>query len=134
MKRFTETTKWSDPWFYKLPSRHKLFWLFILDNCNCAGVWNVNIDLASSFVGEALDQAELLKVFKDRIEDLGDGYWWVVKFVAFQHKTISEHNPHGRAVIDKLREHSLYERAIGAKTRRTNPGPRQPLPSPCPAP
>jgi hypothetical protein len=38
LKRFTETTKWADPWFRKLPLRLKSLWHWLCDTCDMAGV------------------------------------------------------------------------------------------------
>lgn len=40
--RFTETDKWVDSWFSGLSLKSKLLFLFLCDNCNLAGVIEVN--------------------------------------------------------------------------------------------
>lgn len=84
-KRFTDTTKWQDEWFMDLSPKYKLLWLFLLDNCDHAGIWKVNLKLASFHIGEKFDKIESMKVFSDRILEFKSGYWYVTKFVQFQY-------------------------------------------------
>lgn len=110
MKRFTDTGKWSDPWFQDLPAKFKLFWEYICDNCNAAGVWKVNMRLAGFQIGETFDEAETLRVFIGRIEDLGDGKWWILKFCGFQYGTLSLQCKQHQHVLDILNGLGLASR------------------------
>jgi len=38
-KRFTASEKWEDLWFSELSNKYKLFWIYLLDKCDNAGVW-----------------------------------------------------------------------------------------------
>lgn len=102
MKRFTETTKWGDPWFMDLPVKYKAFWFYICDQCDCAGTWEPNMRLAIAQIGEPLELVEILRVFAGRIEQLKDGKLWVRKFIEFQYGILSpDCKPH-LAVIKRL--------------------------------
>jgi len=46
-RRFTETDKWNDEWFLSLPMEAKLLFVYLCDNCDCAGFWGVDFDHAS---------------------------------------------------------------------------------------
>ena len=85
-KRFTDNEKWKDAWFMDLPSKYKLFWLYILDECNHAGIWKVNFRVASFCIGEHLEYSEVKRLLKDRITILNDENWYVNKFVKYQYK------------------------------------------------
>ena len=41
-KRFTDTQKWSEDWYLDLPITYKVFWIYICDNCNHAGIYKPN--------------------------------------------------------------------------------------------
>lgn len=102
MKRFTETTKWSDPWFMDLPVKYKAFWFYICDQCDCAGIWEPNMRLAIAQVGEPFELVEILRVFTGRIEQLKDGKLWIKKFIEFQYGILSpDCKPH-LAVLKRL--------------------------------
>lgn len=69
MKRFTETSKWNDPWYRKLSCKHKAFWQFICDGCDNAGVWKIDYELASFQIGEVINEADI-KILNDGKERL----------------------------------------------------------------
>lgn len=126
MKRFTETSKWSDPWFQSLPCKFKAFWAYILDNCDAAGVWKVNFPLAEFQITERFDPKEVLAMFDGRIENLGNGKWWIVKFCQYQYGKLSAScRPH-IAIMGILKLHGLLERVQEA----SNPPPAKGYPYP----
>lgn len=109
-KRFTDTEKWEDPWFRKLPSKHQKLWLFILDRCDSAGVWKVDFELAGFLIGERLKLEEASPFFKNRVVPFDDGEkWFIPKFLDFQYGHLDENcRPH-KYVIKVLIRHGLYE-------------------------
>lgn len=66
-KRFTDTSKWAKESFSKLPLKMKLSWIYLCDNCNHAGVWDVNMSLMSFQIGEKITMEELKKNFGEKI-------------------------------------------------------------------
>jgi hypothetical protein len=117
-KRFTDTEKWDDPWFTELPDRIKLFWIYICDKADLAGVWKVHKRLAEASLGGPVDLAEALALFgPKRIQVMAGGERWrVLKFVEFQYGKISSKNPLHKAVSKILEGYELDT-------------PTQPLPS-----
>lgn len=110
LKRFTETTKWFDPWFMDLSVKHKLFWYYICDQCDGAGIWEPNIKLAQMLIGEPVELVEVLRVFRGRIEQLPNGKFWVKTFVEFQYGVLSpDCKPH-LPVIKRLENLGLRKR------------------------
>jgi hypothetical protein len=88
-KRFTDSSKWVDPWFNDLPNKYKLFYLYLIDTCDHAGVWKVNFKLAQFMVGESLEPSEVKRILDSRVRFLSDEYWFIEKFIAFQYGTIN---------------------------------------------
>ena len=84
-KRFTDSEKWKDAWFMDLPSKYKLFWLYLLDECNHAGVWKVNFKVSIFYIGENLEYSEVKRILKSRITILNDEYWYINKFIKYQY-------------------------------------------------
>ena len=98
-KRFTATEKWIDPWFCGLSIIDRLFWIYLCDNCDLAGVWQVNRMLVQTyFPGYELTPA----VFGDRLRILTPEKWLLTKFVLFQYGTLNTNNRMHQAVIARL--------------------------------
>lgn len=51
MKRFVETAKWSDGWYSNLSPVAKQVLDYLRDNCDHAGVWDVNLTKAENEIG-----------------------------------------------------------------------------------
>lgn len=87
-KRLTDSEKWNDPWFHKLPPELKLFWIYLVDNCDHAGLWKANPDLAEFQTGVTIVWGEgagrVPKELEERVVPKGD-YWFIPKFLKFQY-------------------------------------------------
>lgn len=115
MKRFTETEKWRDPWFRKLSPKAKLAFIYICENCDNAGVWSGDTELADFTIGYPIPWKEVLESFGDRIMVLPGGEWLVLKFVEFQFGALSEAcKPHLQVIrlIEKHRVSKGYPKGI----------------------
>lgn len=108
-KRFTDTDKWKDPWFQDLPLEYKCFWFYILDQCTAAGIWKVNIRLASYQTGFDYQKENILSVFQDRINVINSEKWFIKKFVDFQYGTLSENCKPHISVILELKKERVYK-------------------------
>lgn len=98
-KRFTATEKWSDPWFCSLGNNDKLFWIYLIENCNHAGIWQVNWPLVRFHIRNFVFNPE---VFKDRILEINESKWHIPKFIAFQYGTLNPDNRVHKSVLDLL--------------------------------
>lgn len=107
MKRFTETTKWRDPWYRKLSSKAKLLWQWLLDNCDNAGVIDFDTEAATFDIGETIDEKHLSEI-ASRLQRLGNGKFWIKRFIPYQYgPSLSISSvPHVR-VIELLSYHGL---------------------------
>ena len=109
-KRFTDNEKWKDTWFGDLPSKYKLFWFYILDDCNHAGIWKVNFRVAQFLIGENLEPIEVKRYLKSRIVIIDDEYWFIPKFLKFQYANgLKSHVKAQKSVIDLLTKFNLNE-------------------------
>lgn len=108
MKRFTETEKWNDSWFFALPADCKLAWLYVIDQCDCSGVWDRNDVLANCRIGLEINWSDALRAFGERrVRALPNGKWHVVNFVNFQYGKLSENCIPHKGVIEKMKVNGL---------------------------
>lgn len=95
-KRFTDTNKWSDPWFRTLKPKHKLLWDWFCTNCDIAGTIDPDFGLASFVIGEKYSNDDM-KPFEGRMMLLPNGRYWILKYIDFQcgelKKTCPAHKP-----------------------------------------
>jgi len=83
-KRFTDADKWDDEWFMNLEAKWKLFWFFMLDKCDNAGVFKPNFRMASFVIGEDIKEPDALKQMGSRVKIIDGGKWFIPSFIAFQ--------------------------------------------------
>lgn len=101
-KRFTDNEKWKKQWFRKLPNDMKVFWIYICDSCNIAGVWEVDFDLASFMTGNQIEESVALRYMDKQIRVLSLNKWLIVDFVSFQYGSLIPNNNMHKAVIRLL--------------------------------
>lgn len=108
-KRFTATEKWNDKWFRQLPAKYKLLWVYLLDNCDNAGIIEIDLEPAEFYIKAKFDTAEIKTVFGDRICELngGSNKWFIPKFVSFQYNVLNPDVKAHKSVIDKLNKYNL---------------------------
>lgn len=114
-KRYTETEQWDLPWFHQLTKEQKLFWLYIHDKCNIAGVWGVNWNYVEHALGVTFIE---YSVYGPRVKLIDNGdKWFICDFVLKQQgiKSLGELNPKNmcHASIIKILK---YENIIGPIT------------------
>lgn len=107
--RFTDSNKWDDPFFMNLSPLYKIFWIYLCDRCDHAGVWKVNKKLADVQIGAEINLQEILKVFNGRISVIADGEKWVINgFIKFQYKgELNSENKAHKGVLKALQGHGI---------------------------
>ena len=73
-KRFTDNEKWQKRFFRDLPMEYKLLWIYILDDCNHAGIWDVDLEVAGIRIGDKhFDLESVAATFYEQIVVFKDG-------------------------------------------------------------
>lgn len=107
-KRFTDTEKWSNPWFRKLTPIQKLFWLYLCDRCDNSGVIDLDEELAAFQIGTEINAKEMLPLLGHRIIKIKRGKIWIECFVDFQcGKLSAESKPHVH-IMNLLKKHGVW--------------------------
>jgi hypothetical protein len=111
--RMTDCKKWSDKWFRNLDPEEQLFWFYIHDRCDQAGVWNEDIEEVKFHIGTDYDPGTLLKSFGEKIKLLPDSSkWWIKDYCILQQTTYiwdDEEGPPRRAIYNLMVQHNIYE-------------------------
>lgn len=123
--RLTDSGKWAKPFFCELSMKMKLVWFYLLDNCDHAGLWDINLALLEFHIGDPVTLSEIKESFGDKIIHFEDKLW-IPGFVEFQQKcTIDELNPNNNAqkgIISRLKKVGAYEPLKSPTLRGTGKG------------
>ena len=104
----TDTDKWKKRFLRDLKPQHKLLWFYILDDCNHAGIWDVDIEVASIRVGEELIYDMLPQAFLDKIVIFDNGdKWFIPEFIDFQYGELNPTSNVHKSVIALLEKYNL---------------------------
>jgi len=107
-KRFSDSEKWKKPFLRSLQAPYKLFWLYILDDCDHAGIWHVDIEIAEIKIGEKIDKQTAINKFNGKINVIQNGEKWFIKdFIEFQYGTLNPLNRVHESVIKILKKENL---------------------------
>lgn len=90
-KRFHETTIWDEDWFIDMPKEYKLFYFYVKDQCNHAGIWRPNLKRFNALNECKIQLNRALEYFnteKERVKILKSGHWYLLDFFVFQYGVI----------------------------------------------
>lgn len=112
----TDTDKWKKRFLRELKPQHKLLWFYILDDCNHAGIWDVDIEVASIRVGEELIYDMLPQAFLDKIVIFDNGdKWFIPDFIEFQYGELNPNSNVHKSVIALLEKYNLQGYVKGSQ-------------------
>lgn len=113
MKRFSETDKWKDEWFASLSVIEKVVFLFLIDNCDNAGFFEINTRVNSFLIG--IKEDEYLGAIKGLNRGLiasKDGKIFWIKNFLFHQKNLplnQENNAHRQIINIIALKQSLFK-------------------------
>ena len=83
--------------------------MYVLDQCDHAGIWEVDFELASYFCN-GIKESEIRKTFVKQYHEFDDGKRWFIKdFIEFQYRGLDESNRVHNSVINILKRHGLFK-------------------------
>ncbi len=110
-KRLSDTEKWMDGWFRRLPTNSKMLWLYILDRCDIAGVWECDLDLFGLLSGVTVTTEEMHEHLGERLHFFdNERKVWVRKFIDFQNGHLREESESKiiQLIIRTLKSYNLW--------------------------
>jgi len=125
-KRFTDTEKYKKKFYRKMPAAYKLLWDFICHDCDHAGIWHVDFEIAELYIGSDIEinEDDALKFFNEgekRIEVLSSGEKWFIRpFIEFQYGTLNPNNRVHLSILNILKKNKtkpLISPLLGAKDK-----------------
>jgi hypothetical protein len=121
-KRFTDTELWKKSWFRTAKPKIKCLFRFLVDNCDHAGILDIDYGLMSFMIGDEITESDLNDL-SEQFETISKDKIFIPSFIHFQYKVsdYAELNPENNAhkgVISQLKKYNLL-------------APKQPLNSPC---
>ena len=120
-KRMTDTEKWKKLWFRGLPPEYKLFWIYLVDNCDHAGIWEIELDVCNVRLGTVITIQGMKDHFGDKIEFLKNGRKvFLASFIVYQYgETLNPDNRVHSSVLDMLhKEGATIAPDVGVKKPR----------------
>ena len=87
----------------------KLFWIYLLTDCDHAGIWDVDVERASFQLKVELNEDEILETFNRKIVPFKTDKWFVPKFIVYQYGELNENNRVHNSVINILNKYGLYK-------------------------
>jgi len=123
-KRFTDTGKWKKPLLRSLQAPCKLLLLYIWDDCNHAGIWDVEMDIAKIRIGcPDLTIEKALAELGDTVVPIEDGAkWFIPAFIEFQYGQLNPENKVHASVLSILKSKGLSRSLQGSKDKDKDKG------------
>lgn len=111
-KRFTDTDKYKKPFIRGLHGAYKLLWDYLYHDCNHAGIWIVDFDIAQIYLGADMqvnkkDALEYFNKNEERVIEFEKNKWFIPSFIDFQYGELNPKNRAHNSVINILTKNNL---------------------------
>ncbi len=107
-KRFTDTNKYKKPFIRGLQGAYKLLWDYLYHDCDHAGIWIVDFEIAQLYIGSDMpvNKTDALKYFNEderRIIEIDGGKkWFIIPFIEFQYGILDGRNRVHNSILIEL--------------------------------
>jgi hypothetical protein len=109
-KRFIDTGLLKHHFTRGLEAPLKLLWVHLLTDCNNAGMWQVDFEIAEIIIGQKIDRKKAEKSFENKVVKLkGGAIWFIPDFIDFQYGKLQEKNPAHKNIIVLLLKENLID-------------------------
>ena len=108
-KRFVDSDIFKKRWWRKLPPRMKLFYFYMLTQCDHAGMYDVDLELAEFQIGMPVLKKEIDEHLKDHIMEIKEDKWFIKRFPEFQYGVLNPNVKAHASVIKILTRYNCLE-------------------------
>lgn len=130
-KRFIDTNIFRKSFIRSLPSSQKLLWIYLFCDCSHAGIWEVDLEVASLFTGCKL-KIEDIKALSNKIKFFDhERKIFIPEFIEFQYGKLRSNNNTHIAVIRDLEKYNLINDSLEIINNECIEGLTSPLSAPC---
>ena len=113
-KRFIDTDIFKKSFIRGLKAPYKLLWFYLINDCNHAGIWEVDFEVAELRCGVKISETEAKKYFGEKIICFDNGKkWFLPSFIEFQYGELKEENRAHNSVIQILTKNLLIDENKG---------------------
>lgn len=108
-KRFTLSDKWEQKKFRKFSPEAKLLFLYILDKCDIAGFWEIDLEQAAFSIGKNTDWQVALLELSNTYLTVKEGVVWIKNFLHYQGNwPLRDNVPAHKAIARCIQEHKSF--------------------------
>lgn len=110
VKRFCDTDIWQKEWFLNLSAVERQLFLYIKDNCDCAGFYVPNYAMLSFVMGQKITKVDFKNL--KQVVFVDEDVLFIEDFIKFQYNvSIEELNPKysvHRGIIKRLNKYGIF--------------------------
>lgn len=107
-KRFIDTDLFRKPFMRSLEAPYKALWIYLLCECDHAGIWVVELDVAQIRMGLKLDPEKVIDKMGGAVVSIdGGSKWYLPDFVTFQYGTLNPANRVHQSVLERLERYGI---------------------------
>jgi len=108
-KRLIDTSIFRKDFIKSLEAPYKLLFIYLINECDHAGLWDVEIEIAEMRLGVKF-KSNPLAVFRGKVIAVDDGKkWFIPSFVTFQYGNLNPDNRAHASVISLLEKFDLLD-------------------------
>lgn len=115
-KRFIDTGLFRQPRIRAMQAPYKALFVYLLCECDHAGLWDVELDVAAMRLGMRLDESKALESLAGAVVPVcGGKKWWLVDFVEYQYGELNPSNRVHASVMSRLQALGLNPKEAPSK-------------------
>jgi len=86
---------------------YKLLYIYMFCECDHAGIWQVELDIAAIRLGFEYDEIKALGALGNKVKMVREGHWYITDFVEFQYGKLNPDNRVHVSVMNILTKYKI---------------------------